>query len=242
MVESRKLHKSPMVYCATNIVNDKCYIGVTRYKLSVRRSAHYSRAKTGGQSVINRAIRKYGRDSFAWSILCECETYEEALNQEVFCIKRLNPEYNMTSGGESALVKFLDRSTGARKYSEDILERMGRRKAVSCSDGKSYKSITEAAEAYGMYRGPLRRLIARGGIARAGAATGLGFWYTNEGKLEKPRRYRSTMIPIICDNGRIYESVTDAARELGLDVSSVTKCCRGKLYRTGGYAFRYVDM
>ena len=41
-------------------------------------------------------------------------------------------------------------------------------------------------------------------------------------------------------NGKVYPSASQAARELGLDDSSVSKVCRGKREHTKGMVFRYV--
>ena len=41
-------------------------------------------------------------------------------------------------------------------------------------------------------------------------------------------------------NGKVYPSASQAARELGLDDSSVSKVCRGKRKQTRGMIFRYV--
>lgn len=36
-----------------------------------------------------------------------------------------------------------------------------------------------------------------------------------------------------------YESISQAAKELNLDPSSISKVCKGKLKQTHGYKFRY---
>lgn len=41
-------------------------------------------------------------------------------------------------------------------------------------------------------------------------------------------------------NGEVYPSVSEAARKLKLDGSSISKVCRGKFKHTGGMVFRYV--
>lgn len=39
-----------------------------------------------------------------------------------------------------------------------------------------------------------------------------------------------------------YESMSEAARRLGLSASSVSKCCRHQLRRTGNYEFKYASL
>lgn len=36
-----------------------------------------------------------------------------------------------------------------------------------------------------------------------------------------------------------WPSAADAMREIGVDASAISKCCRGKLNQTGGYLWRY---
>lgn len=40
---------------------------------------------------------------------------------------------------------------------------------------------------------------------------------------------------------RVFASAMEAARELGLVNSSISKCCRGTLKQTGNYHWRYVN-
>ena len=40
---------------------------------------------------------------------------------------------------------------------------------------------------------------------------------------------------------RIWDSLTQAAKENGMDVSSICQCCKGKIKTSGGYMWRYVD-
>lgn len=37
----------------------------------------------------------------------------------------------------------------------------------------------------------------------------------------------------------VFSSSREAGRQLDLDSSSITKCCKGKLKTTGGYIFKY---
>lgn len=88
-----------IVYLATNSVNGKRYIGVTRKPLHMRMYQHHYAAKNGSSMVFAKAIRKHGKDAFSFEILQEVETYKEALNLERQLISSLKPEYNTAAGG-----------------------------------------------------------------------------------------------------------------------------------------------
>ena len=54
----------------------------------------------GSGIYLNNSIKKYGIDSFQKEILFLVDTREEAFLKEKYLIESLNPEYNLTKGGE----------------------------------------------------------------------------------------------------------------------------------------------
>lgn len=93
------------VYCATNRVNGKVYIGITRRPLRLRVSQHKSRASTGrGSGYFHIAIRKYGFGAFEWSVLESCASIEDLQAAEIKWVKAYRSTergmgYNRTDGG-----------------------------------------------------------------------------------------------------------------------------------------------
>lgn len=103
------------VYCATNKINGKKYIGKTIMSLSNRIYAHKYRSIRGESGYLNSAIRKYGFDNFEWLSMYEdtneCNLFDKE-KELILILNTKNPNgYNITDGGEG--------STGARyKLSE----------------------------------------------------------------------------------------------------------------------------
>ena len=101
-----------LVYCYTNKTNGKKYVGITKREISERERSHlyeaYNVNSYNYATPFKRAIRKYGIKGFELEILHEDVTLEEALELEVFYIKKfktyfkyLNSNgYNATIGGE----------------------------------------------------------------------------------------------------------------------------------------------
>ena len=89
-----------IIYGLENLLNHKIYIGQTHRTLEARFRQH-KRANT----LIGRAIRKYGKENFVKVILEECENQEQLDACEISGIARLNciaPHgYNLTAGGSS---------------------------------------------------------------------------------------------------------------------------------------------
>jgi group I intron endonuclease len=72
-----------LVYQATNRINGKCYIGVTTRLLAKRRAQHHVFANRGSRSPFHQAIRKYGKENFAWEIIEEHDTEESLMAAEI---------------------------------------------------------------------------------------------------------------------------------------------------------------
>lgn len=95
-----------IVYLATNKVNGKKYVGITKNTLEQRKIQHMHTANTQKGSKFQKALRKYGVDGFTWEVIDTAITYEELLWKEMFYIKKYNSYengYNSTSGGEGTI-------------------------------------------------------------------------------------------------------------------------------------------
>lgn len=93
-----------IVYKAENLINGKIYIGRTVTPIENRQWGHVNAAKKNSKTIFHNAIRKYGADNFQFSVLCQCDSYEEMNEKEKFFISSLDSQvpngYNMTPGGD----------------------------------------------------------------------------------------------------------------------------------------------
>jgi group I intron endonuclease len=91
-----------LVYCVTNKINRKKYIGMTARTLEERWSSHLSAARNGSPYRFHSAIRKYGEDAFDAEVLFydldidSCRTIEEQTIQEY---NTMIDGYNAKPGG-----------------------------------------------------------------------------------------------------------------------------------------------
>jgi len=104
-----------IIYKATNLINNKCYIGQTSVSLEGRKKSHLSQSRYGRESSVyfHNAIKKYGKDNFKWEIIFESEVFDrdEIHKKEIFYIAKYNSNnkiygYNMTEGGDCGSQKF----------------------------------------------------------------------------------------------------------------------------------------
>ena len=129
-----------IIYCLTNVINGKKYVGMTTMTLERRVAGHFGSASKDSRMYVLRAIAKYGKDVFKSSVLQECETFEELITAEKFWIAKLNTMdhaigYNLTLGGEGTPGHVVSEKT------RDIMRELHKRENLS------FKTITLLAQA-----------------------------------------------------------------------------------------------
>src|SRR6185437_1678011 len=158
---------SYIVYLAKHLGSDGEYVGATKHSLERRRKEHISAATrgNGGCRVFCAAIVKYGPDEFAWSILHDGLTLEEAMNLEKKEIAARRPRYNITAGGIGMIgiprtpewrAKISASNLGRKMTPEQVAKAKAARpldkgfKSVVClEDRRLFESINSAAKYYG---------------------------------------------------------------------------------------------
>jgi len=87
------------IYLITNLLNNKKYVGMTKFSLEERFLQH---SKKG--FLLTEAIRKYGEQKFSIELIEDVESAERAYELEIFYIKEYNTKapngYNLTDGGD----------------------------------------------------------------------------------------------------------------------------------------------
>ncbi len=233
-----------IVYCITNKVNGKQYVGQTIESIKRRWNSH---CKKG--CFLYNAIKKYGKDNFKIDILEKCSSAQELHKREIYWIKKLNTcvcdngnGYNLSTGGECGLKGYIHTKEDNRKNSENHCIPI-----ICYYNAIIYPSIKEAAEKLGLNASNIIEVL-KGKRKHTG---GYHFEYLKEdtdievikngpyfGKFVKHGNKRAS---ILCTtNGIIYPSGHEAARKLGLYQPNIWKVLNGIYKHTGGYAFEYV--
>lgn len=89
-----------IIYQITNEVNGNFYIGKTTKDIKTRWKFHLYEASYGTRRYLYNAIRKYDEKNFTVKILEDAIEEKDINDKERYYISKLNPKYNMTSGGE----------------------------------------------------------------------------------------------------------------------------------------------
>ena len=147
------------IYKATNKFNGKFYIGQTSYdKLSKRVASHIYYARNSNSNLpFPNALRKYGKNGFDWEIIEECKKDERG-KREIYWIDKLNPDYNVTLGG--------DGGTLGRPCPEHVKEATRKSRIIAVRDrttGKEYASMKEARKDTGVMESSISRSIKNNG-------------------------------------------------------------------------------
>jgi group I intron endonuclease len=94
-----------IVYKIRNKVNGKVYVGITIRSVEARVRGHLRERKN--PSLIQKALKKYGIQSFTVSVIDTADTRKVLCEKEIYWIKKLNCRpphgYNLTAGGDGML-------------------------------------------------------------------------------------------------------------------------------------------
>jgi len=119
-----------IIYCATNRINSKKYIGQTTQKLNLRINNHLTSSRKENTTAFHKALNKYGKENFVWIIIDYGNNQNDLDNKEKFWIKFYNTYkqggYNMTRGGQdikdfSLNVDEVDNYNCNQRYKRKIL-------------------------------------------------------------------------------------------------------------------------
>ena len=221
-----------VVYKITNQINGKIYVGQTSFSIEKRWREHVVSKK----SLISKAVRKYGEESFSIECLEKCSSVEELNQKEIHYIALLKSTqrdvgYNVEFGGlhspmTNETKQKLSIAHQGKKLSKEHKDRIG----LSCSGKKrseetktlmsqSFKGRTHSEET--------RKKISEATTGRV--AHNQGVAQSEETKLKLSQSKNSIKIKVLCiDNGTIYESISAAARSLNVSKRAIQLVLRGK--------------
>jgi group I intron endonuclease len=218
------------IYLIRNMINGKCYVGLTRKTISNRWNSHLRRCKSGNHSPLYDSIRKYGIANFCVDILEEIE-YDFLQEREIFYIDKLQTHvstgkgYNQTFGGEGVVghsgwhhtesAKIAIGIGNSKKVRSDETKekiRISVKKAMTPAVIDNIKRKTKEA-----LKDPTRRQAIR---------------EKNSKKVEQ--------LSLEGDLIACYDSARIASTVTGVNHGNLCSCCRGKSEKTAGYKWRYV--
>lgn len=236
------------LYCHTNRINGKQYVGITKRGSEKRWGASGSRYK---KQAIGAAIQKYGWENFDHEILLTGLTKEEAEAEEKRLVRELGTlapnGYNLTTGGnlgcevsDETREKLRAINIGKPK-SESVKAKVSAAQKGKIVSEETRRKISEARKGIRESE-EWRRRISEGCKGRK--------WSESQREKMKHRVYatggdvsNSRRVAQYTKGGdlvAVYDCITDAAKTINNN-HHISECCKGTVPTAGGFVWRYID-
>jgi len=230
------------VYIIKNVKNDKFYIGSTtdfyrRYK------EHFWYLRNGVHYNINLQTEfdEFGEDAFTYEILEVVGNKEELLIREQHHVDELKPPYN--------IMMIVDRPTGVKRRDETKEKvRQANLGLVHPEWRNEIKSKAQGGENHWTKKKKFTPEAKKKMSDTKKKMYEDGYVNPMKGKklpqetLDKIRtKLSKPILQLSLDSKLVREwgSINEAARELNLDKSCISMCCRGKRKTHGGFTWSF---
>lgn len=255
--------KKFIVYCHTNTINQKRYIGITCQEPSKR-----FRNGKGYKSSPHfaSAIRLYGWGKFKTDILFENLSEQEAKDKEIELIEKYqtrdkNYGYNVTPGGEGYSGK--DNPWFGRHHTEETKREMSAKRKGAAKSDEWKKKISKAEKGKIVSEETKEKMrknhadVSGKNNPRYGCklsdemVTKLVNASKTKEAIEKMKKnkvwYSGSQNPnaksVICiETNTIYPTIKEAAEDTNSCASKITDVCRGRRKATNNLHFRYMEV
>lgn len=230
------------VYCHTNKMNNKKYIGITSQKRPQDRWRSDGSGYNG--QIFGKAIKKYGWNNFHHEIIYKNLSFENACKKEKELIKFYNTTdkkygYNISAGGDNVtlgLYNLESMSTKVYMYSiaGDFLAEfpsMMEAERITGIENSAICACCKGRHAYTKdYRWSYEKVEKLLPINK------------EQFRFDKILKNQVKQVFQYDSNGNFiksYASLSDASRKTGVDFRNISQCCHGKTRHSAGYMWFY---
>jgi group I intron endonuclease len=253
-----------IIYCATNKLNGKVYIGKTSKSLEKRRKAHETLSNNKPKYYFHRALANEGIEVFEWTVLEEVESEYQLNEAEKYWINYKKSYisdfgYNLTLGGEGQTpnketrekirLATLGKNKGHKHSKESkkkIIEahtgiKSPIRRKIMCIETKEiFDLMTEACHKYNMCPGSLTQCCQ----GKRKTVNNLHWKYINSEKDILDTSIAFTPKPLkkvrCIELNKIFNSAKEAADYLNIGYKHISSVCLGKRKTAEGYHWEHV--
>lgn len=260
-----------VIYLRTNKINGKKYVGqvITRRFKQRQRDWNCLLCRYAG-NAINNARAKYGLDAFDFEILKECKD-EELNQWEMYYIKELNTRvpygYNLTDGGDGCCgyslteehKKKIGKANKGHKVSEEgklklrllhlgkPINQETKKKISKALKNRKRKPHSEETKKKISEKAKGRKHTEEWKIKMSETLKGRKFSEETRKRMSEIQINGSHSKPILQidketnDIIKEWPSISEVERQIGIDGSLITRCCKNKPHHksAGGYKWQY---
>lgn len=206
-----------IIYRIHNSITGKDYIGQTIRSLEERTAEHIRKTN----SVISKAIRKYGIENFVIEEIDSASTIEELNEKEIYWISKYNSivpnGYNQCIGGGNTC-GFHHREESKKKMS------ISKSKIYTGKNNPFYgkKHSDESKQKMSSQR--------------------KGLLHLDKEQIDKLRASHHTVCVKNVETGEVFKSIKDASEKYAVQSTHITRVCKGRRKTAGGYHWEYVNI
>ena len=234
--------ESMVIYAFKNKTNGKMYVGQTQRTFGIRTKQHLNRSDT----YFDKALSKYGLNNFSYWILDRGSTLEELNEKERYWITEYDclwPNgYNLTVGGDG--VKGYRHTDEYKRKMSDAMK--GK---VTGENNPFYgkKHTIKSLEKMSNYQSARWTVEARKERSESYKGKFVGAdnpFYKKEhkqsskDKMSKAKDKMKVKVRNI-DTGEVFESLSLASKTHNVQVTHITRVCRGQRKTCGGFRWEY---
>jgi|SRR5690606_22410631 len=208
------------IYRIWNKITEESYVGSTTKEIELRLQDHLQKSAKKVDNKFHKAIEDFGPQAFEIGLLDIAETTDELARKEVHYIDVLDTIHN---GYNS------DRGGGFRKTIYQF--EFNNPEPIA-----TYTTLEEAGNSVNASR----KTISNACLGSLKSAKGFLWSYIPEYPEIEDKRSK-TVYQYSLDGLLLatFSSAREASRQLGIGLSSITRCCRGERKQTSGYKFSY---
>ena len=246
---------SHYVYAIVNKINLKLYFGSHSWEGTGVDKNYY-----GSGKLIKRAVNKYGKDNFIvypikfYDTIEECRQAEEELLNKYniadnpYCYNLKNSAIGSEKGKplSDETKKKLSQANKGKTLSDETRQKISQaRKGITFSE-ETRKKISQAkkGEKHPMY-GKTHTEEAKQKMSKAQKGENnpmYGRTHTENTRNKMSQAHGGKPFVAIKDGKiKIFTSQHECSRVLGLCVSAINSCLKGRRKQTGGYTFKYIE-
>jgi group I intron endonuclease len=219
-----------IIYASVHLPTQKYYIGKTTKKLNTRIKQHYNDAKCTASTYFHKSLIKYPENEFKWICIKKSDDKNSLNKSEIFYINFFKNNgfklFNLTNGGDGGSRPGRMNPAYGKKVNQKVKNKISK-------SLKDYYSKNEATFLGKKHTDKTKELISKG-------KKGFPLLRARGKRSSITGKNNPSAKKIKCvTTNEIFEYAKLASIKYNSDLSSIIKCCKGKVNSVKGKKYEY---